>query len=408
MKRILLIPLISVLLVACAPVQSVPEAAPQSASSASNATPLTNNLTDGCVETYDPNVDYFPEKVTLTQTKGFAVEYHNNKKLVTVETPWPGATEGFQYVLVQCGTPAPEGYEATQIIDVPVKRMITMSTTYLPFLDKLGVLDRLVGVDDTTYVNNPTVLKMAEEGKLPSIGYRAALNDEQVLELEPDLVMTYGSGAPESDAHPVLLNAGVKAVINAEWMETAPFGRTEWGKFTALFLNKEAAAEAQIAGTAQRYAELVAKAQSAEQHPTVFTDSDYQGTWYVAGGQSFGAKLLADAGTNYLWADDPNSASVPLAFEAVFEKAADADFWINVGYYNDLASLQANDARYANFAAFKNGNVWNNNKRSNANGGNDYYESAITEPDVVLADLIAIFHPELMPEHEFVYYQQLK
>ncbi|MFN8439805.1 MAG: ABC transporter substrate-binding protein [Caldilineaceae bacterium] len=408
MKRILLISWLAVLLVACAPVQSVPQAAPQSESSTNNATVVANNLTDGCVETYDPNVDYFPEKVTLTQTKGFAVDYHNNYKVVTVQTPWPGATEGFQYVLVQCGTPAPEGYEATQIINVPIKRIITMSTTYLPFLDKLGVLDRLVGVDDTTYVNNPTVLKMAEEGKLPSIGYGAAVNVEQVLDLAPDIVMTYGSGAPDSDAHPVLLNAGVKVVINAEWMETAPLGRTEWGKFMGLFFNKEASAEALFAGTAQRYTDLVAKAKSAEQHPTVFTDSDYQGTWYVAGGKSFGAQLLADADVDYLWADDPNSASIPLAFEAVFEKAADADFWINVGYYGDLTSLQANDSRYANFAAFKNGNVWNNNKRSNANGGNDYYESAVTEPDVVLADLIAIFHPELMPDHEFVYYQQLK
>lgn len=65
----------------------------------------------------------------------------------------------------------------------PAKSIMTMSTTYLPFLDKLGVLNRLVGVDDTTYVNNPAVLKMAEEGKLATIGYGASVNVEKVLEV---------------------------------------------------------------------------------------------------------------------------------------------------------------------------------------------------------------------------------
>ncbi len=412
MKRILLITLLAALLAACAPVQPASEAPAQTAATTSSSTTpennLENNLSEGCVEGYNAETDYFPQKTTLTQTQGFSVEYHNNYKVVTIKTPWPGATEGLQYVLVQCGTPAPEGFEDSQIVEVPAKSIMTMSTTYLPFLDKLGVLDRLVGVDDTTYVNNPAVLKMAEEGKLATIGYGAAVNVEKVLEVAPDLVMTYGSGSPDYDSHPVLIEAGVKVVVNAEWMETTPLGRAEWGKFIALFFNKEAAAETLFADTMSRYQELAAKAATVTSKPTLFTDSDYQGTWYVAGGKSFAAQMFADAGANYLWADDTNTASIPLAFEAVFEKAADADFWINVGYVSDLASLQANDARYADFAAFKNGKIWNNNKRANANGGNDYYESAVAEPDVVLADLIAIFHPELLADHEFVYYQQLK
>ena len=408
MKRILLITLLVALLAACAPVQPASEAPAQTAATTSSSATVENNLSEGCVEGYNAETDYFPQKATLTQTQGFSVEYHNNYKVVTIKTPWPGATEGLQYVLVQCGTPAPEGFEPSQIVEVPAKSIMTMSTTYLPFLDKLGVLDRLVGVDDTTYVNNPAVLKMAEEGKLATIGYGAAVNVEKVLEVAPDLVMTYGSGSPDYDAHPVLIEAGVKVIVNAEWMETAPLGRAEWGKFVALFFNKEAAAETLFAETMSRYQELAAKAATVTSKPTLFTDSDYQGTWYVAGGKSFAAQMFKDAGASYLWADDENSASIPLAFEAVFEKAADADFWINVGYVSDLASLKANDARYADFAAFKNGKVWNNNKRANANGGNDYYESAVAEPDVVLADLIAIFHPELLAEHEFVYYQQLK
>ena len=161
-------------------------------------------------------------------------------------TPWPGAESALDYVLVQCGTPAPEGYDATQIIEVPVQSIATMSTSYLPFLDSLGLLNTLVAIDDATYVNNPVVLAMAERGEIAQIGYGAGVNIEQLLDLDPALIMTYGSGSPDYDAHPVLLNAGLHAVVNAEWLETSPLGRAEWGKFIALFFNREAQAEAQF------------------------------------------------------------------------------------------------------------------------------------------------------------------
>jgi iron complex transport system substrate-binding protein len=397
------------LLAACvAPAPAAAPATDTQATTALSAEPPTTNFTDGCVESYSADFDYFPEKVVLTHTDGFTIEYVNNYKVVTVTTPWPGAESAFEYVLVQCGTPAPEGYDATQIIEVPVPSIVTMSTSYLPFLDNLGVLDRLVAVDDVTYVNNPTVLAMAEAGEIAQVGYGAGVNVEQLLELDPALIMTYGSGSPDYDAHPVLLNAGLHAVVNAEWLETSPLGRAEWGKFIALFFNQEAAAETQFTATAARYAALAAQATAVETKPTVMTDSEYQGSWYVAGGNSFTAQYLADAGADYLWADDESTGSIPLAFEVVYDTAAAADYWINVGFVNSLAEMAAADARYADFAPFQNGNVWNNNKKQNANGGNDYYESAVANPDVVLADLISIFHPELLPDHETVYFHALQ
>ncbi|MEW6284911.1 MAG: ABC transporter substrate-binding protein [Chloroflexota bacterium] len=384
--------------VAAAPTQGVLIAAPE------------HNLTDGCVAAgeYDASIDYFPEKATLTHTENFSIEYFNNYKIVTVKTPYPGATESVEYVLVQCGTPAPEGFLDEQIIEVPVQTIVTMSTTYLPFLDELGLLDRLVGLDDATYVSNPTVLKMAEEGKLTMLGYGSGVNVEKALELAPDLIMTYGSGAPEYDAHPVLLEAGLKVALNAEWMDTSPLGRAEWGKFIAAFFNKEADAEALFAEKVQKYEELKALAAGVTEKPTVFTGSAYQGTWNVPGGNSFAAAFLKDAGADYLWADDVSTGSIPLAFEAVFEKAKDADYWVNVGFFFTLADVLAADARYADFAAYKNGNVWNNDAKTSPNGGNDYYESAVAHPEIVLADLIKIFHPDLLPDHELVYYRQLK
>ncbi len=420
LHKTLLLGLLSLmlLLAACGPATTpTPTATPVPTATATavptaTATPFVpvHNLTDSCVPEgqYDPNVDYFPEKVKITHAENFSVEYHNHYKVVTIATPWPGATEPIRYALVQCGTPAPEGFTPETIIEVPVRTIVTLSTTYLPFLDELGLLDRLVAVDDTTYVSNPKVLQMAAEGKLATLGYGAGINVEKALELKPDLIMAYGSGAPEYDAHPVLIKAGLKVAINAEWMDTSPLGRAEWGKYIALFFNKEAEAEALFAKTVQKYTELSKLAASVTERPTVFANTPYQGTWYMPGGRSYVATFFKDAGANYLWADDTSSGSLSLSFEAVFERAKEADYWLNIGFYATLNDLKAADPRFAEFAAFQKGNVWNNDAKVTPQGGNDYFETAVAHPELVLADLIKIFHPELLPDHTLIYYRHVE
>lgn len=366
------------------------------------------NLTTGCVENYHSNFDYFPNKIKLDYATGWTVEYFNNYKVIEVVRPWQDARRTFQYLLFQCGTPIPEGYDQAQVIEVPVKTIATMSTTYLPHLDKLGLLDGLVAVDDFDYINTPAVRRMIEWGQLAEIGSGPSVNVEMMLDLNPDVVMTYGSGRPEFDAYPKLLEARLDVALNSEHMETSPLGRAEWLKFTAMFFNREADAEKIFANTAARYEELAAKARSLEPKPTVLTGTDYNGVWAVPGGQSFVAAYLADAGAAYLWAGDETTGSQPLDFETVYERAAQADYWLNPGTWSSTAEALAADERYANFAALQNGRIYNNNARLNEQGGNDYWESGMTNPDVVLADLIKIFHPKLLPEHQLVYYRQLE
>lgn len=378
------------------------------------ATSLTPPQTDtlfspeGCVTTYDPTQDYFPAKAQLSASMGWTISYHKHYKVISVLTPWQDAEETFQYVLVQCGTPVPDGFDTAQIIEVPIATLITMSSTYLPHLAALDLEDRLVGVDNPQYINDPDVLAMIAAGNVATVGSGATVDVERILELEPSLVMTYGTGNPDSDAHPQLLAAGVPVAINAEYMETSPLGRAEWIKFTAAFFNREADAETIFAEIDRKYKELAALASTAKQRPTLFANAPYQDTWYMPGGKSYPAQLFADAGATYLWADDPTQGSLMLSLEAVLDKALDADVWVHPGMATTLAELQASDERFAQFAAFRNGAVYNNNKRLNPYGGNDYWESGVTNPHLLLADLIAILHPELLPDHELYYYQQLR
>ncbi|MGZ3904662.1 MAG: ABC transporter substrate-binding protein, partial [Bacteroidia bacterium] len=66
------------------------------------------------------------------------------------------------------------------------------------------------------------------------------------------------------------------------------------------------------------------------------------------------------------------------------------------------------DSRYGEFNAFKKGNLYNNNAIVTLKGANDYWESGLCSPDMILKDLVKIFHPELQPDHRLKYYKQLK
>lgn len=395
------------LLVGCLPIQPVATVEPSGATATAATTALTANLTSGCVETFDPAVDYFPAKVTPEYAIGWTVEYHNHYKVVSLPTPWNKATTTFQYLLVQCGTPAPDGYADLPVIEIPVKRVITMSSTQLPHLLKLNRLDALIGHENFQNVNMPEIRALIDAGKLVEVGSGAAVNVEVAIDAAPDLILPYSLGNPEQDAHPKLIEAGLPVVLTAEYMETAPLGRVEWVKFMALFLNEEAQANVSFAGTAERYQEMAQVAKAVTSRPTAFTGIPRGDTWYVAGGRSYVAQFLADAGAQYLWADDESTGTTPLAVEAVFDKVHDGTFWFNTSSWTTMADVVAADSRLAELAAYQSGNIYNNNARLNEFGSNDYWENGLANPDVVLADLIKILHPELLPDHELVYYRHL-
>jgi iron complex transport system substrate-binding protein len=351
------------------------------------------------------------QPITIRYAKGFTLDYKDAYKILTVTQPWAGAEQALTYILVPRGSEPPADDGNATVIEVPVRSFVAMSTTYFPFLENIGKLDALVAVDDATYVYNPTVREKAASGEIAVVGGGMggpSANIERLLELDPDVIMTSASGIPELDVYPKLEEVGLPVVINGDYLEQTPLGRAEWGIFIAAFFDLEQEASHQFDALVQRYEEVQALAAGVQERVTVFTNTDYQGTWYVPAGESYAAILLKDAGAEYLWADQPGTGALPLSFETVFERAKDADFWLNPGFAASLQDLLAMDARYAEFKAFQTGQVFNYNAKVTDTGGMDYFESGVANPDVILKDLIKIFYPELLPEHTLFYYQQLK
>jgi iron complex transport system substrate-binding protein len=376
---------------------------------ASSQTGSAGNRTTGCLERFDPAVDYFPDKVVLEDAEHFTVEYRRSFKVVTVREPYPGGGAE-RYVLLQCGAPAPPlsgDLAGAQVIPVPITSMFSMSTTHIPLLAGLDRLNVLTGVSTFQYVDAPDVEARIRAGQVVEFSRAGMTIDvERVVTSRPSLVM---AGGATTAALSVIRSAGVPVVSNSEWLEPTMLARAEWLKYMAAFLNEERRAEEGHRAMKARYGSLSARARAvpAASRPTVMTGRSTRGTFVIAGGRSYVAGAIADAGGRYVWADDTATGSSSVDLEAQVRRAVNADIWINGGGWKDRAAMLEDEPRYAEFKAFRTGQVWVYERRVRPGGANDYWSRSVVQPDLVLADLVRIFHPSLLPNHSFEWYMQV-
>lgn len=377
----------------------------------SSGTSSTGDNPSSCITDFDAEKDYFPSKTSFTTATGITVEYHKSYKIVTVKEPSKGVASE-SYVLVQCGAPEPqlEGDLAkAATIQIPVKKIAASSTTQVPVLQMLEASEQVVGVATPEFLYDGPIKDAVAAGKVKGYANQdGSINVEQVIALTPDLFL---SGGMEDPSYTKLRESKIPVVADTSWLDTSPLGRAEWLKLSALFLNKEAKAAELFSKIETDYKAVAAKAANVETRPGVLWGQENQGSWFLPGGQSYAAVFMEDAGADYVFKDRPGTGSDPVGMEQVLAEGTKAEFWLNAQAtpkWKTTAEMVAADSRYANIAAVKKGNVWNPTLRVNDAGGNDYWQQGTVRPDLVLADQVAIVHPELMPDHTFVFYQKMQ
>lgn len=293
-------------------------------------------------------------------------------------------------------------------IKTPVTRVACMSSIYTTMLAKLHCEQTIVAIDNVDYYTNTFIQNKVHENKITELSKGPKIDVEKTLALNPDLFLTFGMGNPKDDVDKKLVQTNIPIAISLDHLEETPLARAEWIKFFSCFFNKETIADSLFLETEKKYTALKTLTKDLKTKPTVLTEIKYGDAWYVPSGKSYIANLINDAGGQYFWKDDNKTGSTPLSFEMVYVKAKDCDIWINLYNINTKKELVSYDERYGLFKAFKENNLYNNNKTQNALGYSDYWETGITNPEDVLADLIAIFSPTLLPNHEFVFYKKVE
>ncbi len=340
---------------------------------------------------------------------GFDIGYYNKHTLLTVRNPWQHASNvKFKYALISKSdslNPKLAGYE---IIRIPAERVICLSTTHIGFIDFLGLKESIVGISGKKYMTDDFIIKKLRTGEIKDIGYDENLNYELILELKPDIIFAYGVTGAIASYINKLKELDINTVLVGEYLEETPLAKMEWVKFIAAFFEMEDKAFARFDSVSNNYNHLVSLAKNVSVKPRVLLGLPWRGTWYISGSNSYIARLIKDAGGDYLWSDLDYKDSQPLNLESVFEKAFMADFWMNTGDVNNIRDIMKVDERFKELPPLKKGKVFNNNNKINKFGGNAYYSTGVVEPDIVLSDIIYILHPEILPDHDLEYYKQIK
>jgi iron complex transport system substrate-binding protein len=340
--------------------------------------------------------------------QGFTMHKLGKVTLLTVFNPWQGAQDVvYRYALCPKDEPIPEGLSDYTLIRTPVERVICLSTTHVAMLSAIGKTASIKALSGAAYISDPEVNRAIANGEIPDIGYHQSLNFEKIIALKPDVIFAYGVGQEVSGLLTRLTDLGLTVALNAEYLERTALGKSEWIKFMSAFYTCEDQAAQLFHQIKQNYDSLTLLAAGRPQKPTVICGLPWQGSWYIPGGHTSTASMIADAGGDYLWKNNESHESYPVNIEAIVDKGSTADLWINTGAARSLAEILSVDERLSIVQAWQTGRVYNNYARVSAGGGNDFFESGVVRPDIVLKDLIKIFHPDLLPDHSFYYYLPL-
>ena len=359
-----------------------------------------------CVSNKKTSLEAFNQDIyTPEYASGFKILGADNVQstLIQVFNPWQGAKDvEMSYFISRNGEKAPAGFTGPTI-PAGAKQIVCMSSSYIAMLDALGQADRIVAVSGIDYVSNPYII--AHKDSIKDMG--PEMNYELLLGLKPDVVLLYGIGDAQTAVTDKLKELSIPYMYVGEYLEESPLGKAEWMvALSELTDSREKGIEI-FSEIPKRYQTLKDLTASVEQRPTVMFNTPWNDSWIMPSTKSYMAQLVNDAGADYIYKENTSNSSAPIGLETAYGLIQKADYWINVGMASTLDELKAVNPKFTDAKSVREKTAYNNNLRLTATGGNEYWESAVVRPDIVLRDLIHIFHPELVSDSLY-YYRHLE
>jgi iron complex transport system substrate-binding protein len=245
-------------------------------------------------------------------------------------------------------------------------------------------------------------------GTIKEVGVKGSLNTEILLDLQPNIVVGFSMSQPSKSLR-LIEKSGIPVLLNGDWLEKTPLGRAEWIKFFGVLYNKEKEADSIFKNIEASYLAAVSLAKKSTKKPSILSGAMMsKDIWNLPAGESFVARFLKDANTNYLWGNSKGKGSLSISFESVLDKGQTADYWIAPGYFSTKKQLLKSNTHYQKFTAFKKDQIFTFANTTGDSGGVLYFELAPTRPDLVLKDIIKITHPELLKDYSPAFFKKMK
>lgn len=329
---------------------------------------------------------------------------HADYTVVTIRNPWDTLKVLHTYLLADREKPLPEHLPEGTVVRTPLQKSVIYSSVHCSLWSELDELKGIGGVCGLEYIKLPQIQEGCRNGSIVNVGNSMNPNIERIIDLRPDAILL--SPFENSGGYGRVGKLNIPIIECADYMETSALGRAEWMRLYGLLLGKEAQADSLFAGIEKEYLTLTQQVKSQNlKRPTVISEMKNSSAWYIPGGNSTMGRLYQDAGADYVFASLSNSGSVPLAFETVFDRGGNADIWLikyNQPQDKTYSELERDYAPYARFKAFQDRKVYGCNTNHVP-----FYEESPFHPELLLKDLIKIFHPELLPDYDLKYFSNL-
>lgn len=193
-----------------------------------------------------------------------------------------------------------DSLERSITVDKPIKSIVVLGAFHPEALCVLGATDKMVGIDSSIAEMNEFY---AEISKLPNVGKYGNPNIEMIVDLNPDIVLTYGAASPSIDVENELKDANI-SMVRLNFYSAMSMDSLD---ILGYILDKEEEAK-QNRDYVNKYLDLIksrTEGLSDDEKPTVFMGKPYKSK--STGGHNTGC--IYAGGINIATSIDPGTGA---------------------------------------------------------------------------------------------------